>query len=206
MPSSKLNRCLLPNASLAQWSQTSRSSGLATLSTTTTTTTTTRVPWDKKWAASYSSSAAPHLRLIVPPPPRHYYCYRHAGQQLYQHQQQQHRSLMIGSRIGTCSSTKSVTRSSQRGGHVFAIWSWSFLSFQSSAEVSGSIPGLGGGGQRRGFAENSKRDFYNVLGVDRKADKAAIKKAYFKLAKQYHPDTNRVRSNRLGGFGHVLMS
>lgn len=35
-----------------------------------------------------------------------------------------------------------------------------------------------------------KRDYYEVLGVDKNADDAAIKKAYRQLAKKYHPDMN----------------
>ncbi|MBQ3583590.1 MAG: molecular chaperone DnaJ [Lachnospiraceae bacterium] len=35
-----------------------------------------------------------------------------------------------------------------------------------------------------------KRDYYEVLGVDKSADDATIKKAYRVLAKKYHPDTN----------------
>ncbi len=35
-----------------------------------------------------------------------------------------------------------------------------------------------------------KRDYYEVLGVDRGADDSAIKKAYRQLAKKYHPDAN----------------
>ena len=45
----------------------------------------------------------------------------------------------------------------------------------------------------RQFSSSSKRDFYDILGVGRGADKGEIKKAYFKLAKKYHPDTNKVR-------------
>ena len=39
------------------------------------------------------------------------------------------------------------------------------------------------------MAEN-KRDYYEVLGVDRNADEAALKIAYRVLAKKYHPDMN----------------
>ncbi len=35
-----------------------------------------------------------------------------------------------------------------------------------------------------------KRDYYEVLGVEKTADDAAIKKAYRALAKKYHPDAN----------------
>jgi len=35
-----------------------------------------------------------------------------------------------------------------------------------------------------------KRDYYEILGVDKQADETAIKKAYRKVAMQYHPDRN----------------
>lgn len=37
---------------------------------------------------------------------------------------------------------------------------------------------------------SDKRDYYEVLGIGRNADEAQIKKAYRRLAKKYHPDTN----------------
>ena len=33
-----------------------------------------------------------------------------------------------------------------------------------------------------------KRDYYEVLGVDKNADEKTIKKAYRNLARKYHPD------------------
>ena len=36
----------------------------------------------------------------------------------------------------------------------------------------------------------SKRDYYEVLGVERSADADALKKAFRKLAMEFHPDRN----------------
>lgn len=41
------------------------------------------------------------------------------------------------------------------------------------------------------FRFSSKKDLYDVLGAPRGASQDELKKAYFTMAKKYHPDVNK---------------
>jgi curved DNA-binding protein len=47
------------------------------------------------------------------------------------------------------------------------------------------------------------KDYYKILGVDKKATQADIKKAYRKLARQYHPDVNPGVKSAEGRFKEI---
>lgn len=44
---------------------------------------------------------------------------------------------------------------------------------------------------QRNFAQNNRKDYYKILGIDRNSSADDIKKAYFKKAKEFHPDVNK---------------
>ena len=59
-----------------------------------------------------------------------------------------------------------------------------------NGDIPGELMGCISNGGKEESGMGAKRDYYRVLGVDKTATSDAIKKAYRKLAKKYHPDAN----------------
>ena len=49
----------------------------------------------------------------------------------------------------------------------------------------------------------AKKDYYDVLGIPRNSTAKDVKKAYYQMAKKYHPDTNKTDPNSIKKFQEI---
>lgn len=56
---------------------------------------------------------------------------------------------------------------------------------------------------RTNAASLAKKDYYEILGLSRNCSQKDIKKAYYQLAKKYHPDSNKNDPNASSKFQEV---